>query len=68
MSNLTTVEYAGTLAACLDNDNYFVIIEDTNTSCQSNTMNVFATEHAIKSSKSADNDYLVIIDEGSYKS
>jgi hypothetical protein len=66
--HLTSVEYASTLAACLDNDNYLIVTDDTSTSCQSSTMNVSASEQASKPSKSADNiseDYLIIIGESS---
>jgi hypothetical protein len=62
--HLTSAEYASTLAACLDNDNYLIVTDDTGTSCQSSTMNVSSSEQASKPSKLAGNiseDYLIII-------
>lgn len=66
--HLTSVEYASTLAACIDNDNYLIVIEDPSTSCQPSSMNVSASEQAGKPSKSGDKiseDYLINTGESS---
>jgi hypothetical protein len=54
------LEHASTIAACLDNDNYLIVIGDTITSCQSSTKNVSVTE---QSAAIESDDYLDIIGE-----